>query len=184
MFRRLLHFIDSVDPDEIVMLSKIDLSDGFWRMLVEEDAKWNFAYVMPDPPGSPVRLVVPSALQMGWAESPAYFCAATETGRDIIHQSVASKQDLPPHVFEKYMHPAKKPKRSSKEDSMYSVSVYLDDFIGAVVENASGTLLGRVTKAALHGIHSIFPPPKLPVTLVEKIRSPSKNSNGVMPDGI
>jgi hypothetical protein len=142
------------------MLSKIDLSDGFWRMLVEEDAKWNFAYVMPDPPGSPVRLVVPSALQMGWAESPAYFCAATETGRDIIHQSVASKQDLPPHVFEKYMHPAKKPKRSSKEDSMYSVSVYLDDFIGAVVENASGTLLGRVTKAALHGIHSIFPPPE------------------------
>jgi hypothetical protein len=39
VFRGLLHFIDSVDPDEIMMLSKIDLSDGFWRMLVEDDAK-------------------------------------------------------------------------------------------------------------------------------------------------
>jgi hypothetical protein len=128
-------------------------------MLVEDNAKWNFAYVMPDPPGSPVRLVVPSALQMGWAESPAYFCAATETGRDIIHQSVETKQELPPHQFEEYMHPAAIPKRSKKEDSMYSISVYLDDFIGAAVENVSGTLLDRVTKAALHGIHSIFPPP-------------------------
>lgn len=126
---------------------------------MEDNAKWNFAYVMPDPPGSPVRLVVPSALQMGWAESPAYFCAATETGRDIIHQSVETKQELPPHQFEEYMHPAAIPKRSKKEDSMYSISVYLDDFIGAAVENVSGTLLDRVTKAALHGIHSIFPPP-------------------------
>ncbi len=129
-------------------------------MLVEDEAKWNFAYVMPDPPGSPVRLVVPSALQMGWAESPAYFCAATETGRDIIDTSVATKQELPPHVFEAYMHPAKPPKRSKKEDSMYSISVYVDDFIGAAVENSSGTLLGRITKAALHGIHAISPPQK------------------------
>ncbi len=35
------------------------------------------------------------------------------------------------------------------------------DFIGAAVENSSGTLLGRITKAALHGIHAIFPPPKI-----------------------
>jgi hypothetical protein len=161
VFRRLLHFLDCVDPDEIVMLSKIDLSDGFWRMLVEEEAKWNFAYVLPGPPDSPIQLVVPSALQMGWAESPAYFCAATETARDIIHQAVETGQEFPEHVFEEYMNPTKKPKRSTKEDSMYSVSVYLDDFIGAAVENASGTLLGRVTKAALHGIHSIFPPPDI-----------------------
>jgi hypothetical protein len=162
VFWRLLHFLNSVDPDEIVMLSKIDLSDGFWRMLVEDEAKWNFAYVLPNPPGSPVRLVVPSSLQMGWAESPAYFWAATETARDIIHRTVEIGQELPPHIFEQYMHPTAEPKRSKKEESMYSVSVYVDDFIGAAVENASGTLLGRVTNAALHGIH----------TLVEKIRSP------------
>jgi hypothetical protein len=80
VFRCLLQFINSVDSDKIVMLSKIDLSDGFWRIIVEADAKWNFAYVMPDPPGSPVWLVVPSGLQTGWAESPTYFCVATKTG--------------------------------------------------------------------------------------------------------
>jgi hypothetical protein len=159
VFPRLLHFIDSVNPDEIVMLLKIDLSDGFWRMLVKDDAKWNFAYVMPDPPGSPVRLVVPPALQMGWAESPACFCAAIETGCDTIHKSVATNEQLPPHVFESYMHPAQAPKRSLQKDSMYTVSVYLDDFIGAAAKNANGTLLYQITKAALHGIHAIPPPP-------------------------
>jgi hypothetical protein len=33
---------------------------------------------------------------MGWAESPAYFCAATETGRDIIQGLVANETHLPP----------------------------------------------------------------------------------------
>ena len=54
VFRRLLHFLDAVDPDEMVMLLIIDLLDSFWRMLVEEEAKRNFAYIMPDPQGSPV----------------------------------------------------------------------------------------------------------------------------------
>jgi hypothetical protein len=96
---------------------------------------------------------------MGWAESPAYFCAATETGRDTIHKSVATNEQLPPHVFESYMHPAQPPKRSLQKDSMYTVSVYLDDFIGAAAKNANGTLLYQITKAALHGIHAIPPPP-------------------------
>jgi hypothetical protein len=64
VFCRILHFIDLVHPDEIVMLSKIHLPDRFKKMLVEKDAKWNFAYVMPNPPSSPVRLVIQLALQM------------------------------------------------------------------------------------------------------------------------
>jgi hypothetical protein len=79
VFRRVITLLDSVELDEVVMLSKIDLSDGFWRMLVQEAEQLNFAYVMPDPPGAQTRIVVPAALQMGWAESPAYFCTATET---------------------------------------------------------------------------------------------------------
>ncbi len=30
VFRQLLLLIDSAENDEVVMLSKIDLSDGFW----------------------------------------------------------------------------------------------------------------------------------------------------------
>ena len=77
VFRRVLCLMNDAEADEVVMLSKIDLLDGFWRMLVDSKEVWNFCYVMPDPPGHPVRIVVPSALQMGWTESPAYFCAAT-----------------------------------------------------------------------------------------------------------
>jgi hypothetical protein len=142
------------------MLAKIDLSDGFWRMLVQEDQKWNFAYVMPDPPGHPIRIVVPSALQMGWTESPPYFCAATETGRDIIQGLVDEKTPLPPHCLEKYMKPAKGAKRAQAGlPDRSGIYVYVDDYIAAAVENAAGTLLGRVARSALHGIHSIFPPP-------------------------
>jgi hypothetical protein len=143
------------------MLSKIDLSDGFWRMLVAAPAVWNFCYVMPDPPGHPIRIVVPSALQMGWAGSPAYFCAATETARDIIQGLMADRVELPPHCFEEYMQPAKAEKRSTSDSPAHGVYVYVDDFIGAAVEDKSGTLLGRITRAALHDIHAVFPPPSI-----------------------
>jgi hypothetical protein len=62
---KLFQFMADSPADEVICFSKIDLSDGFWRMIVDEDQKWNFCYVMPDPPGSPIRIVVPSALQMG-----------------------------------------------------------------------------------------------------------------------
>ncbi len=45
--------------------------------------EWNFAYVLPHEEGKPITLMVPTSLQMGWVESPPYFCAATETLRDI-----------------------------------------------------------------------------------------------------
>jgi hypothetical protein len=58
----------------VIVFSEIDLSDRFWWMIVEESSKWHFCYVMPDPVGSPIRIVVPSALQMGWAKSPILLC--------------------------------------------------------------------------------------------------------------
>jgi hypothetical protein len=56
---RLFDFMAAVPSDEIIMFSKIDLSDGFWRMIVQDRAEWNFAYVLPDLSGIPTRLVVP-----------------------------------------------------------------------------------------------------------------------------
>ena len=159
VFRRVVTLMDSAALDEVVMMSKIDLSDGFWRMLVQEDDMWNFAYVMPDAPGTPTRIVVPSSLQMGWAESPAYFCAATETARDVIQGLVADTVELPQHCFEEYMHPQKAAKRSKSDSPAHSTYVYVDDFIGVAVENKDGTLLGRMTRSILHGIHAVFPSP-------------------------
>jgi hypothetical protein len=51
-----------------ILFSKIDLKDGYWRMVVNSHEAWNFAYVLPPAhPDDPPELVVPDALQMGWS---------------------------------------------------------------------------------------------------------------------
>jgi hypothetical protein len=159
---RLFHFMASTPEDQEIRLAKVDLSDGFWRLIVNPEQKYNFCYVMPDPPGSRVRIVVPSALQMGWAESPAHFCAATETGRDIIELLLRDEIDLPEHPFEQFMTPSEVPKTAPPGAEPYtSIGVFVDDYVLAVVENDDRTLLRRVSRATLHAIHSIFPPPEV-----------------------
>jgi hypothetical protein len=101
---RLLQFMAETPADQAIRLSKVDLSDGFWRLIVEPEQKC-FCYVMPDEPGARLRIVVPSALQMGWAESPACFCAATETVQDSIDLLLREKVDLPEHRLETFMAP-------------------------------------------------------------------------------
>ncbi len=102
-----------VPRKETIMFAKIDLSDGSWRMLVHESDKWNISYVLPGALGDSVRLIIPHALQMGWTESPGYFCAATETGHDILQALIDGGTWLPPHVFDSYMLPDKVGRRQS-----------------------------------------------------------------------
>lgn len=143
------------------MFSKVDLADGYWRMIVEEWSRYNFAYVMPGPPGSPIRLVIPSALQMGCNESPAYFCAATETARDIAQAWIDDGTSLPEHPMEPFTVPTVAARRQTSPGPEYQMSaVYVDDFLDACVENQAGTLLYQTARATLHAIHNIFPPPK------------------------
>jgi hypothetical protein len=152
----------AVPAEETIMFAKIDLSDGFWRMLVQDTDKWNFAYVLPGTTSQPTRLVIPHALQMGWTESPGYFCAATETGRDIMQALVDEAVQLPPHPFDSFMVPAAPARRqtSSLSPRPWQMSaVYVDDYILAAVESPDGTTLDRVGRAALHTIHGLFPPP-------------------------
>jgi hypothetical protein len=157
---RILDFMATVPSSEHIHFSKMDLADGYWRMIVEPDARWNFAYVMPSSPGEPVRLVIPRALQMGWNESPAYFCATTETARDVAQTWVDSNTRLDEHPMEGFTTPTTPAKRQAATSRQQQMSaVYVDDFCLAAVEDASGTLLQRTARATLHAIHSIFPPP-------------------------
>jgi hypothetical protein len=72
-----------------VLFSKLDIKDGYWRMVVPKEDEWNFAYVLPkanpQDPDEPTVLVIPSSLQIGWTASPAFFCAASETARHSGH---------------------------------------------------------------------------------------------------
>ena len=95
-----------------IYFSKLDISDGFCRMVVTPEDGYNFAYVLPQPPGMPIKIVVPLALQMGWVESPSYFCAVTECARDLTHHLVDQNTNLPHHPVEDQMNIPNVPPRA------------------------------------------------------------------------
>jgi hypothetical protein len=80
---RIIHAFAKADEDAKIFMAKWDINDGFWHMDCEIGEEYNFAYVLPQEEGTQLTLVVPPSLQMGWVESPPYFCAVTETARDI-----------------------------------------------------------------------------------------------------
>ena len=99
---RLIHaFAESTDCANIFQ-SKWDIKDGFWRLDCKEGEEWNFCCVLPHNPGMPKKLVVPKSLQMGWIESPTYFCTVSETGRYVADQYIKNPVgSLAPHKFVK-----------------------------------------------------------------------------------
>ena len=143
------------------LFSKLDIKDGFWPMVVSAEDAWNFCYIIPnDDPNASIDdtcIVVPNALQMGWCESPPFFCAASETARDVIASLLDA--DLPPHAFESKMLPTNFDDMALAD--LYSavtlIEVFVDDFIECTDSMARETIL-KITRAMIHGIHSIFPP--------------------------
>jgi hypothetical protein len=100
MLSRIIHAFAETHPDAAVFMAKFDIKDGFWRLDCAEGQEWNFCYVKPQELGEPVRLVVPNSLQMGWVESPAYFCVASETARDVAAWHVERPiGQIPNHKF-------------------------------------------------------------------------------------
>jgi hypothetical protein len=84
----MIHAFEEAKDNKKLFMAKWDVKDGFWRMDCWEGEHWNFAYLLLQPLGSPVILVIPSLLQMGWVESPPFFCAATKTIHDIAISTV------------------------------------------------------------------------------------------------
>eukprot|EP00957_Ditylum_brightwellii_P108894 8307267-Ditylum_brightwellii.AAC.1 len=91
--------------------AKLDVKGGFWRLIVNKEGAWNCCYVLPPKEKSEqtnldeLQLVVPLNIQMGWAESPPYFCTSSETLRDIMQYLLDVMADLPAHKSEHYMIP-------------------------------------------------------------------------------
>ena len=159
---RLIHAFAEVEPTDKVFMAKWDVKDGFWRLDCQEGEEYNFAYVLPQRAGEPVKLVVPTSLQMGWIESPAYFCTASETSRDIAAQYCqAPLSSLPEHKFEKYMRGSEDynniPASSERDAELrYMLEVFVDDFMSLVIAT-SRRQLEHVGKGTMMGIHDVFP---------------------------
>ena len=158
---RIIHAFAEADEDAKIFMAKWDIKDGFWRMDCEKGEEYNFAYVLPQEEGMPITLVVPTSLQMGWVESPPYFCAATETARDIASDYCDTPVgSLPHHKFAKHVKGTKEfdelPTTSKKGNLFYALEVYVDDFMSIVIPT-SKEQLEHVATAIMTGIHDVFP---------------------------
>jgi hypothetical protein len=132
-------------------------------MCCKNGEEWNFAYVLPQRSDEPIRLVVPTSLQMGWVESPPYFCAASETARDIaMDYANTGLGSLPTHKFTHYTTGDADASKLLREASTrgqalrYSIEVYVDNFMSIVIPTSKAQL-DHVANATMLGIHDVFP---------------------------
>jgi hypothetical protein len=152
-----------------VRWSKIDLSDGFWRMIVQSGQEHNFVYELPPNPGRPGKwFVIPSALQMGWTNSPAFFCTTTEATQQIVIRILALTQkegDIAAHEYEDHCASGEPSEWAGNSEISMFLRVFVDDFIQAIAGPPKRPSLASeerwLTRATLHGIHSVFPSPEV-----------------------
>lgn len=164
VIKRILHTMAQArkeDPTQVFHFAKLDIKDGFWRLAVSDIAAWNFCYVLPSVNKvqsiDDIEIVVPNALQMGWCESPPFFCSASETGRDTIEKLLSTDQQEA-HAFEDLMFPDTFVFGDRRTECIRLIEVYVDDYI-AMTNDASKQNLLHFSRCMLHGIHSVFPPP-------------------------
>jgi hypothetical protein len=191
VLRRIVWTLATTPDTRPFFFCKVDLKDGFWRLFVQDEAHWNFAHLLPRlAPDETLKLVVPRSLQMGWRDSPPYFCAATETARDVA-ADYDQDETLPPHPLEHITMTLSPPDRNLLETITLQLTdpdlspvqkfyaaiqhpvalahffeVYMDDFIAFLQAQSTAELL-HVTRALLHAIHDIFPPPELTGSTME-----------------
>jgi len=152
-------------------LAKIDLADGYYRVPISAQAALNLAVVIPsDIPGNSSHLIaIPLSLPMGWADSPPYFCAVTETIADMantpayaashtathktLHTTQVSPQPLP---SETAYHPTATVLGHRGQRPLQYTDVYLDDFM--VLTQTPNSL--RAMNCLLHAIDDVFHDPK------------------------
>jgi hypothetical protein len=159
---RIIHAFAETEDDARIFMAKWDIKDGFWRMDAEDGTEWNFSYVLPQSPGNPCLLVVPTSLQMGWVESPPFFCAASETARDVAQDYCETELGtLPPHKFTHYVTGNHAYEELPETDPTgrpfrYLLEVYVDDFVSLVIPT-SRDQLRHVSTGTMTGIHDVFP---------------------------
>ena len=132
---RLIHVFSEAPDCANIFKSKWDIKDVCWRLYCKEGEEWNFCYVLTHNPGTPIKLLVPISLQMGWIESTNYFCTVSETWRDVAEQQIENPVwSLAQHKFVEFTEVNSdiaelKNKDTSKEPLNYIMDVYMDDYI-------------------------------------------------------
>ncbi len=136
---RVIHTFAEANKDAKIFMAKWDIKDGFWWVDCAKGEEWNFAYVLQQRGDQPVQIVVPTSLQMGWVESPPYFCAATETSCDVVTIYIETPvNSTPKHKFKKYdstdpENEALLERSNLTIGFLYMAKVYLNNFMNLVI---------------------------------------------------
>jgi len=167
-FQRIIQRVVYANPAHgPVLLAKLDLADGYYRIPLSPHAAQHLAVVLPPDSDGQVRenlVGIPLSLPMGWSLSPPYFCAFTETCADIANSSLAVGQCLPLNPTEPLtqLHPLPLATTNFSQHPwqpappllpLAHVDVYIDDFLLA----AQRGTIAPTLRAALHAISTVFP---------------------------
>eukprot|EP00956_Cyclotella_meneghiniana_P024898 scaffold50779_cov23-Cyclotella_meneghiniana.AAC.1 len=162
---RIIHAFAEAPEDAKIFMAKFDIKDGFWRLNAKQGYEWNFAYVLPQREGEPTKLVVPLSLQMGWVESPPYFCAASETARDVAAQytelPVGTQKDNKFIEYAMGSEAVQNLPEHDESDLRYFIDVYVDDFLSLAIAT-SRQQIRHCANGVMNGIHDVFPEEKEP----------------------
>lgn len=159
-----------------VYMSKVDLSDGFYRLWLRAEDAAHLAVLFPTREGEPPLVGIPLTNPMGWCDSPPNFCACTETVADLANQALADPVELnrarceahrldevsetPPEpdesvVLAKAAVPDV-PATSPRKKPVREWDIYVDDFIGLSQDNRWGRR--TVKRILFRALDKVFRP--------------------------
>ncbi len=98
---------------------------------------------------------------MGWVNSPLMFCAVTELACHLTQHLVDHAVSLPPHPLKEVMKIQAMPTCTRLVVQTKLLQVYVDDFCFAMAQLTDKTHILLIRRAAIHGIHSLFPQPEV-----------------------
>ena len=160
-----------------VYISKIDISDGFYRVHVRPADIPKLAVLLPTAPQEAPLVGLPNSLPMGWKESPPYFSAATETVADLANAAITSNQPQPPHRLDTVAEtppapepitpapapvgptrhtPAHQTRTGFRQQPLAYWDIYVDDFVGLVQGNTRRRT--KVKRALLSSLDQVLRP--------------------------
>jgi hypothetical protein len=177
MLPRLLHYMRDTPRGLHILFCKLDISDGFWHLTIQDANCFNFAYVLPQHAREPICLVIAAAVQMGWVESPGFFCAVTESARDLTQHFVDDGVPLPKDPVEDLMKITDVPLCSHMDTPTKLLQVYVDDFCHAATQSTETAPTSQQSAEQPFMEFMPCPPPqRFPITKAG--RSPSIRKKG------
>ena len=174
--KRLVVFMtDNYNLKSPFLFYKINILDGFWRILVVEFLfcppciRWLTSLPRRD------RTRVANSITNRMVQIITFLCAGSETARDFISDLVKGNKTLPWQKFELimiqiYLHPTMPGK------PIDTIEVFVDYFVDAT-NNYDLTHLLHILRCMLRVIHAIYRPLRS-LNMKEVIKYPKKLNKG------